>query len=136
MSVVKSKRGQSSVEFLDTAHKIQQETLRIVIKYIPKRYTFYVSQKIVGHATDGCSLVKQGNSIYASTKEDVVLRREYFMRAYAEYQALVSQITSAHEMFHFPDETMVRWMELISRELKVLKAVMQSDRARFKAFID
>lgn len=136
MSVVKSKRGQSSVEFLDTAHKILQETLRIVVKHIPKRYTFYLSQKIVGHATDGCSLVKQGNSIFVSKKEDAALRREYFMRAYAEYQAMVSQITIAHELFHFPDETMVRWMELISRELKVLKAVMQSDLARFKALID
>lgn len=136
MSVIKSKRGESSVQFLETANEIQKHTLRQVVKHIPKRYTFYVSQKIVDSATEANSYVKRANSIYPANQRDAALRREFFMRAYAEYQNLVSQITFAHEMFPMPDAAMTTWMALINQELGLLKAVMKKDKERYKTLAE
>lgn len=131
MSVIKSKRGESSVQFLETAQEIQKHSLRQVVKYIPKRYTFYVSQKITDSATDAHSYVKKANSIFPTNKRDAELRREFFMRAYAEYQSLISQINIAYDMFHIPDDAMVAWMQMINSELALIKAVMRKDKERY-----
>lgn len=132
MSVIKSKRGKSPVQFVEDAYTIEKETLRIVIKHIPKRYTFFLSQKMVGCAVDACVNVKQGNSVYVTTGKDALLRREFFMRAYTLYQALITQIDLAHELFHFPDNQLTGWLGLIDEEMKNLKAIMKSDQARFE----
>ena len=46
MSVYKSKRGASSAQFVETARKLQVHTLEQCLK-VPKRYTFYLTQKIM-----------------------------------------------------------------------------------------
>ena len=43
MSVLKNKRAQSSVQFLETAKDLHIFTMRTCEKYIPKAYTFYIS---------------------------------------------------------------------------------------------
>lgn len=136
MSVVKSRRGTSAVQFLATAREIQTYTLRTVVKHIPKRYTFYVAQKIVDSATDAHGYVKRANSVFPTNRREAELRREFFVRAVAEYQNLISQITLAYEMFPMPDKTMTDWMALIRQEQVLLKAVMKKDRERYKALAE
>lgn len=132
MSVVKSRRGKSSVQFVEDAITIEKETMRIVVKHIPKRYTFYLSQEMVKCAVDACNNVKQGNSVYVTTSNDAIMRREFFMNAYTLYRALVTQIDIAHELFHFPDNPLTTWLGLIDEELKNLMAIMKSDQTRFE----
>lgn len=45
MSVIKSQRSNSAVEFLHTARELELFTIRKVVNF-PKRYTFYVSQPL------------------------------------------------------------------------------------------
>lgn len=133
MSVIKSKRNESKVQFLETAQEIHKHTLRQVVKF-PKRYTFYVSQKIADSAADAHGYVKKANSVFPAIKRDVELRREFFMRAYAEYQNLISQINIAYEIFPVTDTAMTTWMSLINQELSLIKSVMKKDMERYKDF--
>ena len=46
MSVVKTRRGESSAQFLDTARELEIFTLQQCLKF-PKRMTFFLAQPIV-----------------------------------------------------------------------------------------
>ncbi|MBR2265816.1 MAG: hypothetical protein IJ882_03965, partial [Paludibacteraceae bacterium] len=76
--------------------------------------------------------VKRGNSIYPLNQHEVQMRRDYFLRAYAELQNMVSQIEVAQELFGIEMDTMKYWMEIIDTEMRLLKAVLKNDRARYK----
>ena len=131
ISVIKSKRGQSSMQFLDTATKLHIYTIKQCVKF-PKRYTFYVSQSISDTATEILKCAKSGNSIYPTNAHEVQVRRDYFLRAYAETQSLVSLINDARELFDISGSTLTGWMELIQSELNLIKGVMKADKQRFK----
>ena len=131
MSVIKSKRGPSSAQFLETALQIQIFTLRQCVKF-PKRYRILFTQYLTESATHACALVKKGNSIFPSNKHEAQLRRDCFLEAYAELQSLISQITTAYEMFPVEESVIVEWMRLIQQELGLLKSLMKSDKQRYK----
>ncbi|MBQ9229091.1 MAG: hypothetical protein IJ680_03500 [Paludibacteraceae bacterium] len=135
MSVIKSKRNQSSAQFLETALQIQQYTLRQCVKF-PKRYTFLFTQNLTTTATNACTQVKKGNSIFPANKHEAQLRRDCFLQAYAELQALVSLISTAYDMFPIPENAIVEWMRLINEELKLLKALIKADKQRYKNLPD
>ena len=46
MSVVRSKRGVSEMEFLNTARQLELFTMRKCKNAIPKSYTFYLGQPL------------------------------------------------------------------------------------------
>lgn len=119
MSVIKSQRSNSPVEFLHTARQLEIYTIQKAVGF-PKRYTFYVSQPLANTATHIHKMVKMGNSVYPQTQQDARLRREYFMRALAELQALVSQIELAGELFPVDPKHMREWGQLIDKETRLL----------------
>lgn len=119
------------MEFLDNAHKLKIYTIQQCVNF-PKRYTFYVSTDIAQTANDILTNVKCGNSIFPSNSHEVQIRRDYFMRAYALTQALISQINTACELFTIPAKNMIQWMGLIQSELKLIKGVMETDKKRYK----
>ena len=131
MSVVRSARSTSEVQFLYTARELQIYTVRKCVGF-PKRYTFYVSQPIAAIATRIYEDVKRANSIYPTNQHEVQLRRDYFIHAGAELQNLVSQVEVAYELFQFDANIMTRWMELVDTEIRLLKAVVKSDKSRYK----
>ena len=131
MSVIKSKRGTSEMEFLATARKLQIYTIQKCVGF-PKRYTFYVSQPIANSAVYIYENVKRGNSIYPLNQHEMQMRRDHFLRAYAELQSLVSQIEVAQELFGIEPDTMKYWMEIIDAEMRLVRAVLKNDRARYK----
>lgn len=131
MSVIKSKRGPSSAQFLETALQIQIFTLRQCVKF-PKRYRILFTQYLTESATHACALVKKGNSIFPSNQHEAQLRRDCFLEAYAELQSLISQITTAYEMFPVEESVIAEWMRLIQQELGLLKSLMKSDKQRYK----
>lgn len=57
-----------------------------------------------------------------------------FLEAYAELQSLISQITTAYEMFPVEESVIVEWMRLIQQELGLLKSLMKSDKLRKSLF--
>ena len=60
------------------------------------------------------------------------MRRDCFLKAYAELQSLVSQIELAHEIIQFDPNVLAEWSSLINTELKMVKAVLKADRERYK----
>ena len=131
MSVLKSKRKTSSLQFLENALQIQLYTLRCVSKF-PKRYTYLLSKHLTDAAAHGHEQVKKANSIYPRNKHEAQIRRDCFIKAYAEYQHLISQINVAEEMFEISENSIITWMNLINDELKLLKSIMKTDSDRYK----
>lgn len=131
MSVIKSKRDESEMEFLNKARELQIYSIR-KCAHFPKRYTFYVSQPLAASATRIHEYVKLGNSVYPTNAHEAQLRVDYFLKARAELNNLVSQIEVAAELFEFEPNVMKHWMELVSTELRLVTALIKSDRARFR----
>ena len=119
------------MEFLTNARKLQIYTIQKCVNF-PKRYTFYVSQPIANAAVRVYEDVKKGNSIYPLNQHEVQMRRDHFLRAYTELQSLVSQIEVAQELFGIEPDTMKYWMEIIDAEMRLVRAVLKNDRARYK----
>ena len=132
MSVVKSKRSQSQLEFLQTARNLQIFTVQKCVNTIPKRHTFYIGQGLAESAASVYRNVKRGNSIYPLNQHEVQMRRDFFLRAYAELQSLVSQIEVAYELIRFDEKILHEWASLISSEMKLIQSVMKKDRERYK----
>lgn len=131
MSVIRSKRDESKIEFLYTARQLQIYTIKKCISF-PKRYTFYVSQPIANAATRVHEYVKMANSIYPTNAHEVQLRRDYFLKANAQLQSLVSQVEVAHELFGLEHNVKKYWMDLIDTEIRLVKGIMKSDKERLK----
>ncbi|NCC06710.1 MAG: hypothetical protein EOM30_01380 [Clostridia bacterium] len=131
MSVIKSKRTTSDMEFIANARKLEIYSIQKCVGF-PKRYTFYVSQPIANAATRIYEDVKRGNSIYPLNQHEVQLRRDCFIRANAELQSMISQLEVAQELFGIEMDTLRFWVDIIDTEIRLVKAVMKSDRERYK----
>ena len=131
MSQIKSKRKTSSAQFLETALQIQITTLRRVTKF-PKRFTYLLSVHLTDAAAHGFEQVKKANSIYPRNQHEAQIRRDCLIKAYAEYQHLISQILVAEEMFEISENGIIQWMMLINDELALIKGLMDSDTRRYK----
>ena len=76
--------------------------------------------------------VKRGNSIYPLNQHEVQIRRDYFLHANAELQSMISQLEVAQELFGIEMDTLKYWMDIVDTEIRLVKAVLKSDRARYK----
>ena len=131
VSVVKSKRAESDMEFLHTARELQIYTIRRCTGF-PKRYTFYLSQPISNCATRIHEYVKCANSIYPTNQHEAQLRRDYLLKANAELNSLVSQAEVACEIFGMDPDSLAYWMDIIDREIRLVKGTMKKDKDRYK----
>lgn len=135
MSVIKSKRRTSGVQFLDTARELDLYTMKTCIKFIPKRYTFYLAQPTALIASNIHSCVKRGNSIFPATARDYEMRREQFIMAEAELQNLISKINIIYELFPLPDNVIIKWHEFVDKEITLIKNLIKKDEERFKSLV-
>ena len=104
MSVYKSKRGKSSVQFVETARKLEEHTLEQCLK-VPKRYTFLLTQRIMGLASEVYEDVVSANSIFPVNQHEAQLRRDHLTAANAALQALDRQPGGRVQVtFWRPDE--------------------------------
>lgn len=131
MSVIKSQRSTSEMEFIANARKLQIYTIKKCVSF-PKRYTFYVSQPIANASTRIYEDVRRANSIYPVNQHEAQMRRDCFLRANAELYSLISQIEVAQELFSIDMDSMRYWLDIIDFEIRLVKAVMKSDRERYK----
>jgi len=131
MSVIKSKRNTSDMEFIANARKLQIYTVKKCINF-PKRYTFYISQPIANASTRIYEDVRRANSIYPLNQHEAQMRRDCFLRANAELYSLTSQLEVAQEIFGIDMDVMQNWLDIIDFEIRLVKAVMKSDRERYK----
>jgi hypothetical protein len=119
------------MEFIATARKLEIYSIQKCVNF-PKRYTFYVSQPIANAATRIYEDVKRANSIYPMNQHEAQMRRDYLLRANAELQSMVSQLEVAQELFGIEMDTLKYWVDIIDTEIRLVKAVIKSDRERYK----
>ena len=131
MTVIRSKRAESEMEFIHTARQLQIYTIQKCVGF-PKRYTFYIAQPIANAATRVHEYTKMANSIYPTNAHEVQLRRDYLIKANAELNSLVSQIEVAHELFGLEPNVMKVWMDLVEKEIRLVKGTLKKDKERYK----
>ena len=131
MAVLKTNRNESDMEFVHTARQLQIHTIQKCVGF-PKRYTFYIAQPIAACATRIHEFVKCANSVYPTNQHEAQIRRDYLLRANAELQSLVSQIEVAHELFGLEPDKMKFWMDIVEKEIRLVKGTMKKDRERYQ----
>ena len=89
--VPKSKRTQSSVEYVHMAQVLFHHTFECALR-LTKRWTFYLSERMIDHAEQVLHHAKSANSIYVSCAADAQLRRLHLQQAYCHAQTLSSII--------------------------------------------
>lgn len=83
MTVIKSKRHESEMEFIHTARELRLYTTRKCAGF-PKRYTFTVSNPLADSSRRIHQYCKMANSIYPLNAHEAQIRRDYLLRANAE----------------------------------------------------
>lgn len=131
MSVIKSKRAESEIEFVYNARELELFTLRKCSSF-PKSYLFLKTESIAKLAVSIHSHVKQANSIYPLNQEEVQKRRNHLIDANAELNDLIGALEVAQELFGINMSVMKSWSQLIEKEIRLVKAVMKKDRSRYK----
>lgn len=132
MSVIRSQRSDSKMEFIHTARELQIYSIKKCSNF-PKRYTFYISQPIANSATRIHEYVKMANSVYPTNAHEAQIRRDYLIRANAELNSLVSQIEVAQELFGLDPDVIKYWMDIVGKEIRLVKGVMKDDKERYKS---
>ena len=131
MSVVRSERGESSLQFLYNARELEKYTITKCVGF-PKRYTFYISQRLGNLASEVHEECKKANSIYPKNNEEAQLRRNHLLEARASLYAMVSKIELACEIFGIEEQKLKYWMSMVNEESRLISGVLTSDAQRFK----
>lgn len=130
MSVIKSKRGDSSVQFVDTARELEIHTIRQSSK-IQKKFRKY-NDMLMELSINVYNNVKMANAMYNDTMEKIARRTIYFDEALRNLYALISQIDIAKElsMGQISEYGWSHWMELINKEMTLIKSIKISDKKK------
>ena len=142
MSVYKSKRGESAVQFIEIARKLEEHTLTQCLK-VPKRYTFLLTQEIMRLVTAVYNGVISANSVFPTNQHEAQLRRDYLIAANASLQSLDRQLGllagvlyKNPENFKGFESAFTTWGELVNEETKLISGIRRADRARYKDLPD
>lgn len=138
MSVPKSQRSESSMQFIQTARELKQHTLT-VIKKCPKRLQFFLLAPIYEEAREVLHSVKAANNTFVRNAHEAQIRADYLGRANVVLQNLADDLEDLYEEL-INNEDRYKWVanamqkhgELISAEAKLIGKVRKSDKERYK----
>lgn len=130
MSVVKSKRSSSSMEFINNAEELELYTYRHTGRF-PKRYYHTLTRDIITHANLICNYVTVANE-FPVTVEDYDDRINKFYKAKSEIQQLVRQVRIADELFGIKSTVLEEWMCLADKQDRLLGGIIYSDKQMSK----
>ena len=129
MSVYKSKRGESSVQFIETARQLEAHTFACCMK-APKRYERFLTGRIMELSSEVHDRVRAANNIWPTNRHEAQLRRDELMRANnalqnlsPKLQLLYDSILQNPEGYGWIHKAMQRWGDLICEEAKLIAAV-------------
>lgn len=138
MSVYKSKRGESPMQFVQTAWELEDHTFTCLLK-VPKRYTFLLSTHIMNLAREVYDCVNAANNIWPTNEKEVQDRRDLLTRANNALQnmdrridTLYRQIKKNPQGYEWIDNAVKRWAILMADEARLISAVKKADRQRYK----
>ena len=138
MSVPKSQRSESSMQFIQTARELKQHTLTVV-KKCPKRLQFFLLAPIYEEAREVLHSVKAANNTFVHNAHEAQIRADYLGRANVVLQNLSDDLEDLYEEL-INNEDRYKWVanamqkhgELISAEAKLIGKVRKSDKERYK----
>lgn len=131
MSVIKSKRSESEMQFADTAKKLYILTKGICIR-LPKRCKDFGVKQMYDCARRMRENVKKGNSTYPTNKEEYQKRRNYFIEAVNELFVLLDYIDECQEDYpEIKPNTIYEWVGYCEDEIRLLKGLMKKDQQRY-----
>lgn len=133
MSVIKSKRKDSKVQFMQTTLELAAYTVELCRKF-PKSLTFYVSQPAAQAAKGAYANVKRANSVFPKTQKDLEKRIDLFQAARRELMVLSSEMDLAYELQkdNIKESAITKWHDLLADSYKLITAQIKSDKARFQ----
>lgn len=138
MSVIKSKRGESVIQFLETARELEIYTIKQCAKF-PKRFMFLITKDIIDLAKSIFNNVKSANSVYPTNAAELQMRTNFIIKANCALQCLISQLDIAREFIKHTDndksiksKTWQTWADLITSEVKMLSSLRKNDKERYK----
>lgn len=136
MSVLKSQRTESKVEFWNTAAKLRVELSKFVMneKHVPKRWKHVITYPVIDMATQMLNYIVAANTIHVTRNDEAVTRDKYQTEALIKLEQLYDLLQFGMEALnHYPD-ALQPIADLMAKEEQLLKAWQKSDRARYKEF--
>ena len=76
MAVLKSKRSESKMEFVEVARKLEAKVLSLCIRS-PKRLTFFLTSEVMRLASAVHNEVRSANNTYPRNRHEAQLRRDH-----------------------------------------------------------
>lgn len=123
MSVLKSKRGESELEFYHTATEIRAIAVRLVMNenIVPKRwrpvFTFPMVQKVNGLIDS----ITAANTIYPVNEHELEMRRDYQNAAIIKVEQILQHLQFMLETLQFSADKLQPITELLVKEAQLLR---------------
>jgi len=141
MSVYKSKRGLSAIQYVENARQLQIFTIKNCVKF-PKRYTYIVVQKIAELAEDIDTHVRIAESIVPTNLKEAQNKRDELNYAFGLLNSLDDKLQLMYDIvsenpnfkteFKWLPNAMLEWGRLIQTERNLITGVKKADKKRFK----
>jgi len=138
MSVIKNKRNESGMQFLDNMKKLHAFTIAFCMK-CPKRWDRFLTEDIAKLTNSALIHLKSGNSIYPTNQYERQLRKVEFTKALGDLQALITLIdnlfdycNSSETDFKIKISKIENWMLMIDEEIGLVKGMIKKDSLRYK----
>ena len=134
MSVLVKDRGESVMEFMNTAFELEKFTIQACHRenVIPKRYRLSKGMDLMRSANIIGNNVVYANSIFPITREEYKMRAKYQRSAIREIQIMLKDLRLVSEILPIKDTTLEEWTGLLLKEEGSIKSWMRSDAKRFK----
>lgn len=130
---------------VDTAIKLYKKVVEVCAK-MPKRYTYLLLQDVLQLAGRVMDNAKGANSVFPTNQHEVQIRRDYWIHARANLQALSTRIDRFMEVpgtLNYHDEKTGRTKgvtlkeledvaDLIISEMALITSALEDEKKRFK----
>lgn len=143
MSVYKSKRETSAVQYVETARQLQVFTISNCVKF-PKRYTYLVVNKLASLAEDIDTHIRIAEAIMPTNSHEAQTRRDELNLAFGLLNSLDDKLQLMYDIvkknpnwdkeFRWLPNAMLEWGRLIQAEKNLIVGVKKADRKRFGKF--
>lgn len=146
MSVYKSERKESVVQFIVAVRTLRITTIRLCSKF-PKSYRWIATNNMLTLVANAYTNCVRGNTIFLHDKlspADFAMRSECFRSAEMGVNALLAEISFLYDYVRlgnnfFDDKfdyqkQFQNWTDEAQTALKLIRGVMKSDKERWNSF--
>lgn len=135
-------RGESSVQFIETARKLELHAFSVCTK-APKRYERFLTGRIMELASIVHEEVRAANNIWPINKHEAQMRRDHFTNANIALQNLSPKLTMLYDSIllnpeknEWIDNAMQVFGEYIIDEAQLIAKIKKSDKERYRDLPD